>query len=384
VTTDDGAATGAGAEPTVIEIPLPSGTYPVTVGADLLARAAELGRPPARATRALVVTQDPVVEAGHVAPVEASLRAADIQVVRHVVPDGEQAKDTAVLAELWAACASVPLTRDDLVVAVGGGVVGDLAGFAAATYNRGIAVLQVPTTLLAQVDAAIGGKTGINLRAGKNLVGAFHQPCAVVCDTSVLASLPRRLRTEGLGEVVKYGLIADPELLELLLAAPPDPVAGVLLDEGLLAELVRRSVAVKAGVVGADEREGGIRAHLNLGHTYGHVVEALTGYGRVLHGEAVAIGTVVALRLGVRLGRTPPEVAARGEAVLTHVGLPTRGPELDREVVWGVMARDKKAVADGVRFVVLDDLAAPTIVTPERADVDAVLDELASEGEPTI
>jgi 3-dehydroquinate synthase len=183
---------------------------------------------------------------------------------------------------------------------------------------------------------------------------------------------------------VKYGLIADPELLELLLAAPPDPVAGVLLDEGLLAELVRRSVAVKAGVVGADEREGGIRAHLNLGHTYGHVVEALTGYGRVLHGEAVAIGTVVALRLGVRLGRTPPEVAARGEAVLTHVGLPTRGPELDREVVWGVMARDKKAVAEGVRFVVLDDLAAPTMVTPERADVDAVLDELASEGEPTI
>lgn len=361
--------------PTHIEVALPAEPYPVVVGSGAVAHVVESGLLPAGARRVLLVTQERVVEAGHVTPVEAVLRAADLQVVRHVVPDGEQAKDVATLAELWAACASVPLTRRDLVVAVGGGVVGDLAGFAAATYNRGTAVLQVPTTLLAQVDAAIGGKTGINLRAGKNLVGAFHQPCAVACDTGALDTLPRRLLLEGLGEVVKYGLIADPDLLELLEAAPTD-LHGVVLDEPSLAEVVHRSVAVKAAVVASDEREGGVRAHLNLGHTYGHVVEALTGYGRVLHGEAVAIGTVVALRLGVRLGRTPAALAERGEALLVRCGLPVRGPELDRDAVWDVMRRDKKADADGVRFVVLDDLAVATLVTPAHEDVDAVLDEL--------
>jgi 3-dehydroquinate synthase len=363
--------------PARIEVALPATPYPVLVGRGAVTRVVDAGVLPAGVRRVLLVTQERVVDAGHVAPVEEVLRGADLQVVRHVVPDGEQAKDVATLAELWAACASVPLTRDDLVAAVGGGVVGDLAGFAAATYNRGTAVLQVPTTLLAQVDAAIGGKTGINLRAGKNLVGAFHQPCAVACDTTALGSLPRRLLLEGLGEVVKYGLIADPDLLSLLEAAPTD-IHGVVLDEALLAELVHRSVVVKAGVVAADEREGGVRAHLNLGHTYGHVVEALTGYGRVLHGEAVAIGTVVALRLGMRLGRTPGELAERGEALLGRCGLPVRGPELDRDAIWDVMRRDKKAGADGVRFVVLDGLAQPTLVTPSREDVDAVLDELAT------
>ncbi len=360
---------------TVVEVALPARSYPVVVGESLLARAAELGRPPARATRALLVTQEPVVGAGHVAPVEASLRAAGLAVTRHVVPDGEPAKDLGVLGTLWHACAAVPLSRDDVVVAVGGGVVGDLAGFAAATYNRGVAVLQVPTTLLAQVDAAIGGKTGINLAEGKNLVGAFHQPTAVLCDTGTLATLPRRLLVEGLGEVVKYGLIRDPRVLELLEAAPVG-ADGLRPSPALLRELVERSVAVKAAVVAADEREGGERAHLNLGHTYGHAVEALTGYGSVLHGEAVAIGTVVALRLGERLGRTPPALARRGEALLERVGLPVRGPSLDRDAVWDLLARDKKAGADGVRFVVLDDLGRPAVTTPDRADVDAVLDAL--------
>jgi 3-dehydroquinate synthase len=292
----------------------------------------------------------------------------------HLVTDGEAAKDVSVLAEIWRACAALPLTRDDVIVAVGGGVVGDLAGFAAATYNRGIAVLQVPTTLLAQVDAAIGGKTGINLGEGKNLVGAFHQPLGVACDVATLATLSPRLLIEGLGEVVKYGLIADPTVLELLESRPDDVLAG---DPDLLRQLVTRSAKVKADVVAADEREGGVRAHLNLGHTYGHAVEALTGYDQVLHGEAVAIGLVVALRLGVRLGRTPVEVARRGEAVIERLGLPTRGPALERTAVWRVMARDKKAGRDGVRFVVLDDLAVPAVITPERADVDAVLDELS-------
>jgi 3-dehydroquinate synthase len=358
-------------EPTVVPVALPSSPYPVLVGGALGPLLAQVPLPAGAAT-ALVVTQDPVVAAGHVAPVEEALWAAGLAVHRTLVPDGEAAKDVGTLTDLWHTCAQLPLTRGDVVVAVGGGVVGDLAGFLAATWNRGVPVVQVPTTLLAQVDAAIGGKTGINLGAGKNLVGAFHQPSAVVCAVDTLVTLPPRVRTEGFGEVVKYGLIADPGILDLLEAHPDAALAG---DEELLRELVVRSAQVKAAVVAADEREGGVRAHLNLGHTYGHAVETLTSYD-VLHGEAVAIGTVVALHLGARLGRTPPELVARGQAVLERLGLPTRGPSLDRSRVWEVIARDKKATRDGVRFVVLDGLALPTVVTPPRGEVDAVLDEL--------
>jgi 3-dehydroquinate synthase len=330
---------------------------------------------PASARRALLVTQEPVVAAGHVAPVEAALEAAGLEVSGHLVPDGESAKSVDVLGGLWRAAAAVPLTRGDMVVAVGGGVVGDLAGFAAATYDRGIAVLQVPTTLLAQVDAAIGGKTGINLPEGKNLVGAFHQPVAVACDVEVLATLPPRILLEGFGEVVKYGLIHDHLVLERL-EQHPSLVSGDDLD--VLAELVARSAAAKAKVVAADERESDVRAYLNFGHTYGHAVETLTGYDEVLHGEAVAIGMVVALRLGERLGHTPLDLMIRGEHLIGQLGLPVRGPRLDRSAVWEVMARDKKAGPDGVRFVVLDGVAAPRLITPARTDVDAVLDELGA------
>jgi 3-dehydroquinate synthase len=359
---------------TVVTVALADAPYPVVVDRALADVLAEVELPASAAT-ALVVSQEPIVAAGHLDVVETALRDAGLRVVRHLVRDGEVAKDPTTLAELWQLCAEVPLTRGDLVVAVGGGVVGDLAGFLAATWNRGVAVLQVPTTLLAQVDAAIGGKTGINLGAGKNLVGAFHQPVAVACAVDTLATLSPRVRTEGLGEVVKYGLIADPAILDLLEADPDAAIAG---DPDLLRDLVVRSAQVKARVVAADEREGGVRAHLNLGHTYGHAVESLTGYHEVLHGEAVAIGTVVALRLGARLGRTPADVVTRGEALLDRLGLPTRGPRLDRDQVWQVIARDKKATRDGVRWVVLDGLAQPAVVTPDRADVDAVLDTLTA------
>jgi 3-dehydroquinate synthase len=357
---------------TVVPVALPTAPYPVVVERHLDEALAQVDLPASAAT-ALVVSQEPVQAAGHLGVVEAALTDAGLKAERHLVRDGEVAKDVATLAELWEVCAALPLTRGDLVVAVGGGVVGDLAGFLAATWNRGVPVLQVPTTLLAQVDAAIGGKTGINLGAGKNLVGAFHQPLAVACAVDTLATLSPRVRTEGFGEVVKYGLIADPSILELLESDPDAALAG---DPELLHDLVVRSAQVKGAVVAADEREGGVRAHLNLGHTYGHAVESLTGYHEVLHGEAVAIGTVVALRLGARLGRTPADVVARGEALLDRLGLPTRGPLLDRDEVWQVIARDKKATRDGVRWVVLDGLAQPTVVTPDRADVDAVLDEL--------
>ena len=359
---------------TRIEVPLADRAYEVVVGSRLLDRLDTAATLPDGVGRALLVTQSPVVTAGHVAPVEDALRRAGIEVTRHVVPDGEPAKDTRVLAELWQACAEVPLTRQDLVVAVGGGVVGDLAGFAAASFNRSIAVLQVPTTLLAQVDAAIGGKTGINLPQGKNLVGAFHQPAAVVCDVDTLRTLPERVRVEGLGEVVKYGLIRDPSILHLL----EERLGGAsgVGDPLLLEELVRRSAAVKAAVVAADEREGGERAHLNLGHTFGHAVETLTGYDQVLHGEAVAIGTVMALRLGVLRGRTPQGLADRAERLLERLGLPVRPPRLDRDEVWRVMRRDKKAGRDGVRFVLVNEPGHCLVEVPPAPIVDAVLDEL--------
>ncbi|MFA9445646.1 3-dehydroquinate synthase [Egicoccus sp. AB-alg6-2] len=365
--------------PTRVQVELAGRAYPVIIGTGWLDRLLDHVSLPDGVARVVLVTQEPIDAAGHVDGVVATLEQAGIEVHRYDVPDGEAAKTAGVLRELWEACAEAPLSRRDLVVALGGGVVGDLAGFAAATWNRGVGVLQVPTTLLAQVDAAIGGKTGINLPQGKNLVGAFHQPVAVACDVATLATLPRRIRVEGLGEVVKYGLIADPELLELLETRSESVLEG---DPGLLEQIVHRAVAVKARVVAADEREGGVRAHLNLGHTYGHAVESLTGYDEVLHGEAVAIGTVVALRLGVRLGRTPPELAERAEALLERLGLPTRGPALDRDEVWKTIARDKKADAGGVRFVVLDALADPSVVTPDRVDVEAVLDDLGAFAAP--
>ena len=369
--------------PTTIEVAIPARSYPVVVGEGLTSLLPELfdgvlrGPGGAAPDRAVVVTQQPVVDAGHVAPIEGALSMLGVDTVRRVVPDGEVAKSVEVVGDLWRACAAVPLGRGDVVVAVGGGVVGDLAGFLAATYNRGIGVVQVPTTLLAQVDAAVGGKTGINLPEGKNLVGAFHQPRTVVCDVRVLASLPERILREGFGEIVKYGLIRDPEVLALLESSVGGGGgAAGLASSGLLRELVERSVAVKAAVVAGDEREGGERAFLNLGHTFGHAVESLTGYEQVLHGEAVSIGTVVALRVGVALGITDAEVARRGEAVLTALGLPVRAPTLERSEVWAAMARDKKATAGSVRFVLLEDVGRPVLHTPPRAVVDRVLDEL--------
>jgi 3-dehydroquinate synthase len=343
--------------------------YDIHIGPGEIDRAGE--RLAGRIGAAFVVTDEHLARSGHLERLEASLRLAGIRAPSIVLPPGETSKSFAVLERLLDELIAAGADRGATVVALGGGVIGDLAGFAAAVLLRGVAHVQVPTTLLAQVDAAIGGKTGINLAAGKNLVGAFHQPLAVVCDVATLATLPPRIRTEGLGEVVKYGLIADPHVLDLL---DDDPTVTA---PGLARQLVERSVRVKAEVVAADEREGGVRAHLNLGHTYGHAVETLTGYSEVLHGEGVAIGTVLALRLGARLGRTPDDVVARGERLLTAAGLPTRGPSLDREQVWQVMARDKKATRDGVRWVVLDDLARPAVVPVDRADVDAVLDDLA-------
>lgn len=354
----------------VVRVDLDERGYDIVVGRGVLVDLTRHVQLPLGARRAVVVTQPPVGR--HAAPVRVALAAAGLEVHELVVPDGEQAKDAAVLDSLYRALARIPLGRRDVIVAVGGGVVGDLAGFLAATWHRGVPVVQVPTTLLGQVDAAIGGKTGINLPEGKNLVGAFHQPLAVVADVDALATLPRRELVAGLAEVVKYGLIRDPVILELLEADPTGASGG---DLTLLEELVLRSAAVKAGVVADDEREFGQRSHLNFGHTYGHALESVTGYTRYLHGEAVALGICTALRLGARIGLGPPALVERAEALLSRLGLPVRSQRLDRSALWAAMGRDKKAQGE-VRFVLLEELARPTLVTPAQDAVDAAIDQV--------
>lgn len=355
----------------IVRVDLAERGYDVVIGRGLLADIARHVRLPIGTRRVAVVTQPPVVDR-YAAAVRTALASAGLEVHELVVPDGEQAKDFPVLGHLYRALARIPLGRRDAIVAIGGGVVGDLAGFLAATWHRGVAVVQVPTTLLGQVDAAIGGKTGVNLPEGKNLVGAFHQPLAVIADVDALATLPRRELVAGLAEVVKYGLIADPVILEILEA---DPAAAVEGDLGMLEELVVRSVVVKAGIVAADEFEFGQRSHLNLGHTYGHAVEVATGYTRYLHGEAVALGICVAMRLGARLGVSPPELVGRAESLMCRLGLPLRTAPLDRAALWAAMRRDKKAQGD-VRFVLLEGLARPVLMTPPPDAVDAALDEV--------
>lgn len=357
-----------------VPVPLEGASYDVLVGAGALDALADEVPWPATASRAAVVTSATVATL-YADRAQAALERAGLDVRVLTVPDGEEAKTLDTLGALYHRLAAWPLRRGDVVVALGGGVVGDLAGFAAATWNRGVAVVQVPTTLLAQVDAAIGGKTGVNLAEGKNLVGAFHQPLAVVADTSTLATLPDRERRAGLGEVAKYGFIADPEVLRLLQARPDAMVAG---DPGVLTEVVRRCVAVKARVVAADEREAGERALLNYGHTVGHAIEALAGYGTYRHGEAVALGMVAAARLGERLGVSEDGLAARTVALLDGLRLPTGGLRLDPARLWDVLARDKKAGAGGVRFVLCRRPGDAVVVDPPaRADVDAVLRGLA-------
>jgi 3-dehydroquinate synthase len=362
--------------PSRLELELEGRPYQIVVGEGLLDDLGAQVPLPLHARRALVVTQSPLIAHGYAARVEAALVSAGLEVIVHEVVDGEQAKSSEMLVELWEECAAWPLGRDDLLVALGGGVVGDLTGFVAASWMRGVALLQVPTTLLAMVDASIGGKTGINLPEGKNLVGAFHQPIAVAADPSVLATLPQRLRVEGVAEILKAGLLADGTLVERIERDPDGVRRG---DTELLHSLVLRAAGIKARVVATDEREAGERAHLNLGHTYGHVLEALSGYGTYLHGEAVSIGLIVALEVGVELGRTPPALLDRVRVCLDAVGLPTDVPRLDRDAVHRTMARDKKA-RDGIRMVLLEDIGRPVLEPVPEATLDTVLDRL--EGPP--
>ena len=267
-----------------------------------------------------------------------------------LIAAGEQHKTPSTVALLHDAAFEHRLERSSLMLALGGGVVGDMTGFAAATWLRGIGVVQVPTTLLAMVDASIGGKTGVNHPGGKNLIGAFHQPRLVLIDPATLASLPVREFRAGMAEVIKYGVLGDPTLFELLeRCAEPSHPAG--LGSELLETLLERSCSEKARIVAADEREGGLRAILNYGHTFGHVVEALCGYGTWLHGEAVAIGMVAVGELAVQRGSWSRELAERQRQLIERSGLPTRWPSLDDEAVLSTLQGDKKVRDGRLRFV---------------------------------
>ncbi len=303
--------------------------------------------------KVLVVHQRALAD--RAAAAELLLLRAGHEVVLAVVPDGEAAKTLDVAASLWSLLGRRGFTRSDVVVGLGGGAATDLAGFVAAAWLRGVRVVQVPTTLLGMVDAAVGGKTGVNTPEGKNLVGAFHPPAGVLCDLDALMSLPRPELVSGLAEVIKTGLVADTRILDLVTA---DPAAALDPTSPQLRELVERSVRVKAHVVSQDLRESGLREILNYGHTLGHAVEKLEGY-RGRHGEAVSVGLVYAAELAHAAGRLDASAVALHRTVLGSVGLPTsyggsRWPEL-----LAAMRVDKKARGAVLRFVVLDGIGRP-------------------------
>lgn len=313
--------------------------------------------------RVLVVHPDSMADLAR--GLSTALAETGLHVVSAPVPDAEAAKTVEVAAGLWSVLGQNGFTRSDAVVTVGGGTVTDLGGFVAATWLRGVAVVHVPTTLLAMVDAAVGGKTGINTPEGKNLVGSFHPPAGVLCDLDLLATLPTADYVAGLAEIIKAGFIADPRILELV---ETDPEGATRWDGPHTEELVERAIAVKARVVAADLREGDLREILNYGHTFGHAVEQVEGYQR-RHGEAVAIGLTYAAELGVRSGHLDPAVLARHRSVLSAVGLPTTYPQDRWSALLTAMGRDKKTRGATLRFVVLDDVARPTRLAGPSEDL---------------
>jgi len=367
-----------------ISVALGERSYDIAIGTGLLTSTAEIAAPwaAARGGRsagglAFVVTDEHV--APHAAVVERSFAAAGWRVDRAVLPAGETTKRLEIIAGLYDRLVELQADRRTLIVAVGGGVIGDAAGFLAATYNRGLPFLQVPTSLLADVDSSVGGKVGINHPQAKNLIGAFHQPIGVVIDTDVLATLPRREYVSGLAEVLKYGVILDARFFEFL-EAQADGI--VQREPAALRQAIARSCRLKGDVVEQDEFERtGLRAVLNYGHTFAHAFEALCGYGELLHGEAVAVGMVCASRLAERLGRIPPEATQRQVDLLRRWELPTRlqpGRQPPTADLIACMRLDKKSLAGRLRFVLPTRIGHVELVdgVPEDA-VRNVLDDLA-------
>jgi 3-dehydroquinate synthase len=363
-----------------VSVGLGERAYEVQIGAGLIDAAGGLIRPLLKRARTAVVVDETVMGL-HGARLEASLRAAGIEASFIVIPPGEGSKSFAQLEDVSDRLLALELDRGDLITAFGGGVVGDLAGFAAAIYKRGIDFVQIPTTLLAQVDSSVGGKTAIDTPRGKNLIGAFHQPRLVLADLDVLATLPDREMRAGYAEIVKYGLLGDFTFFEWLEANSAEVLAR---DDAALAHAIARSVEMKAEIVEEDEREAGRRALLNLGHTFGHALEAEVGFGEaLLHGEAVALGCAQAFRFSAALGLCPTQDAVRAGKAIEAAGLPTRlgdipgGPFSAARLI-GHMGQDKKAESGRLVLILAESIGRA--FTAKAVDAAKLRDFLIQEG----
>jgi 3-dehydroquinate synthase len=356
-----------------VPIALGERSYQISIGSGLLGDPAAFAAAPA-GTQALVVSNTTVAPL-YAEKLMRTLAGRHAQVRQLVLPDGEQYKTWESLNLIFDALLGHGADRKTVLYALGGGVVGDTTGFAAACYMRGVPFVQAPTTLLAQVDSSVGGKTAINHPLGKNMIGAFYQPLAVACDLDALKTLPPRQMSAGLAEVIKYGPIADMTFLDWI-EAHIDALRAC--DAGALAHAVQRSCEIKAGVVGQDERESGLRAILNFGHTFGHAIEAGMGYGAWLHGEAVAAGMVMAAELSRELGLADAAFVRRLAALIQRAGLPTRGAVIDARDNAGrylqLMRVDKKAEAGEIRFVLIDGAGRAAVRSAPDALVRQVID----------
>lgn len=335
--------------PQRLEVPVGPRPYEILIGTGWWHRVAEAVSDAVPDATHLVVICDEAIQSLWSDPLIKQFRSAGKRVDRLVVPTGETSKSVGQLEKIWRQMLDCRTDRQSVVVAVGGGVIGDLAGFAAATFNRGLRLIQIPTTLLAQVDSSVGGKTGINLPGAKNVVGAFWQPSLVVIDTATLDTLDDRIYLSGLAEVLKYGVIRDAEFFEWL-----ESTADRLVhrDNAVLRQAIARSCQIKAEVVAADERETtGLRAILNYGHTFAHAIEATAGYGHFLHGEAVAVGMQMAADMAFDMGRVNAGFVARQAALLKKLDLPTHWSEADYGAMLPVMQSDKKVAHGQLRFI---------------------------------
>lgn len=356
-----------------LHVDLGERTYPIYIGRDLLSDDALLSQHVSGSQ--VVIISNETVAPLYVEKVRAALGSRDL-VTEIVLPDGEQYKTLETLSHIFDRVMEHRHNRDTTFIAVGGGVVGDVAGFAAASYQRGVNFLQVPTTLLSQVDSSVGGKTAVNHTLGKNMIGAFYQPQAVLIDINTLHTLPARELSAGLAEVVKYGLISDEPFYRWLQDNMPRLLAR---EEAALAEAIERSCANKAEVVAADEREGGLRAILNLGHTFGHAIETAQGYGRWLHGEAVAAGMLLALDLSARRRWIPAREVSAYRELLVSMHLPTDIPtDMGEEQFLSLMGRDKKVIDGTLRLVLLRGIGEACIVDDaSREELHALLHDAA-------
>ena len=356
-----------------VHIDLGERSYPIVIAEGLLTQSSTWSALPKSAT-ALIVTND-VVAPLYLSSLKQVLSAQYAQVHTVVLPDGEAHKDWQTLNMIFDALLTHGCDRKTVMFALGGGVVGDMTGFAAASYMRGVPFVQVPTTLLSQVDSSVGGKTAINHPMGKNMIGAFYQPQLVVCDLTTLDTLPARELSAGLAEVIKYGPIADMQFLAWL----EDNMAALLArDRKALSHAVKRSVEIKAWVVGQDEKESGLRAILNFGHTFGHAMEAGMGYGNWLHGEGVAAGMVMAAELSCRLGMVDQAFVQRLRRLIERAGLPVQGAVIDAKDNAGryleLMRVDKKSEAGEIRFVLIDGPGKAVMRSAPDALVREVID----------